>query len=82
MLQIMHLLLASPGGLKDLGVVDSATMLACYLAAICHDHGHPGGVHPIQESLEPATSPCFIENFPSLLADHGLTPGLCRHIFT
>ncbi|KAK9833209.1 hypothetical protein WJX74_010496 [Apatococcus lobatus] len=41
-LQIMHLLLASPGGLKDLGVVDSATMLACYLAAICHDHGHPG----------------------------------------
>ncbi|KAK9853879.1 hypothetical protein WJX84_001089 [Apatococcus fuscideae] len=41
-LQIMHLLLASPGGLKQLGVVDSATTLACYLAAICHDHDHPG----------------------------------------
>ncbi len=38
----MHLLLSAPGGLKDLKVVDSATTLACYLAAICHDHDHPG----------------------------------------
>lgn len=38
-----HMLISHPGGLRDLGVVDTVTLLACYIAAISHDYGHPGG---------------------------------------
>ena len=37
-----HMLISHPGGLRDLGVVDTVTLLACYIAAISHDFGHPG----------------------------------------
>ena len=45
-----HMLISHPGGLRDLGVVDTVTLLACYIAAISHDFGHPGDpltVHPV-----------------------------------
>ncbi len=41
-LQMTHMLISHPGGLRDLGVVDTVTLLACYIAAISHDYGHPG----------------------------------------
>ena len=44
-LQMTHMLISHPGGLRDLGVVDTVTLLACYIAAISHDYGHPGGVY-------------------------------------
>ncbi|KAK9831722.1 hypothetical protein WJX74_007234 [Apatococcus lobatus] len=39
-LQIMHLLMQN--GLIKLGVLQDVMVLACYLAAICHDFEHPG----------------------------------------
>ncbi|KAK9868898.1 hypothetical protein WJX84_009064 [Apatococcus fuscideae] len=41
-LHMTHMLISHPGGLRDLGVVDNVTLLACYIAAISHDFGHPG----------------------------------------
>ncbi|KAK9831575.1 hypothetical protein WJX74_000880 [Apatococcus lobatus] len=39
-LQVMHLLMQN--GLIKLGVLQDVMVLACYLAAICHDFEHPG----------------------------------------
>ena len=61
-LQMTHMLISHPGGLRDLGVVDTVTLLACYIAAISHDYGHPGGLYLstqnviISQLLEPGCS--------------------------
>ena len=39
-LQVTHMLVQN--GLIQSGVLDDNLQLSCYLAAICHDHAHPG----------------------------------------